>query len=67
MIITAKKFIPALYRDRPAIGCVFHGQEFLVITDLQNPPRVSIRADKRPLPWGFNGIAVPPRLAVFFL
>lgn len=67
MIITAKKFIPALYRDRPAIGCVFHGNDLLVITDLRNPPRISIRADKRPLPWDFDGIAIPPRLAVFFL
>jgi hypothetical protein len=67
MIITAKKFIPALYRDRPAIGCVFHRNDLLVITDLRNPPRISIRADTRPLPWNFEGIAVPPRLVVFFL
>jgi hypothetical protein len=67
MIITAKKFTPALYQNRPAIGCVFHGNELLVLTDLREPPRIFIRADKRPLPWSFNGIAVPPRLAVFFL
>jgi hypothetical protein len=67
MILIPKKATAILSQNRLAIGCIFHGNDLLVISELGNPPRISIRADKRPLPLDFNGIAIPPRLAVFFL
>jgi hypothetical protein len=67
MILTPTKTTALMSRNRLAFGCVFHGNDLLVISNLQDPPRIFIRADKRPLPPNFGGIAVPPRLAVFFL
>jgi hypothetical protein len=67
MIIIPKKTTAVLRQNRLAFGCVFHGNDLLLLTDLQNPPRISIRAETRPLPANFDGIAIPPRLAVFFL
>jgi hypothetical protein len=67
MILTPKKITAISCRNRLAFGCVFSGNDLLVVSDLQNPPRISVRADQRPLPVDFNGIAIPPRLAIFFL
>lgn len=67
MIITPQKTTAVLSQNRLAIGCVFHANDLLVISDLQSPPRISLRVDKRPLPLDFKGIAIPPRLVMFVL
>jgi hypothetical protein len=67
MILIPKKTTAVMRQNRLAIGCVFHGNDLLVVSDLKDPPRILIRADTRPLPPNLNGVAIPPRLAVFFL
>jgi hypothetical protein len=67
MIIIPKKTTAVLSQNRLAIGCVFHTNDLMVIADRQNPARISLRADKRPLPLDFGDIAIPPRLVVFVL
>jgi hypothetical protein len=67
MILIPKKTTAVLSQDRFAIGCVFHASDLMVISDLQDPPRISVWADKRPLPSHLRAIAIPPRLVVFLL
>jgi hypothetical protein len=69
MIITAAKMVPQLYHGRPALGCVFHQDELMIIVDMEpGSRRCHLRADKHPMPPHCHGrIAVRPRLSVFFL